>query len=252
MAKKKIKRKKVVKKKAKKTIKKKAKGKSKRKNSKKPPVIWLPQNFHLHTAKMKILTDVPIMPCSAISKDIHGLKYAYTQADKVYQVYREKCKENGLVIRRIEGKTTDGTRPDKYWDKDKERFIWAGVPCVRFEGVWEIEHIASGEKETFGGAGDGDNMTWACNSAQTVARKQALLDYFETAWPQPTDWVEVVRKTIEEMPPKERIQVIEMIIPKEIAKATGIYEQMGIYFDKVYRKTKGAKNGNRTTNKRKG
>lgn len=240
--KKKIKKKakrKVVKKKAKKTVKRKSVKKAK------TPEIVFPPKYNLHCAKMKILKAVPIMPCSAFAKDKQGLRYAHTQAEKVYQVYREQCEKNDLVIRRIEGKATDAHRPDwvKKGDEETGETWWVQeeVPCVRFEGIWEIEHVPSGEKETFHGAGDGDNDIWSCNSAQTVAKKQALLDYFETAWPQPTDWPKLVRQSLEDAGPEEFIKAMKQIVPKKIADATGILDVMGAYFDKVYQKSKGAK-----------
>ena len=232
---------------AKKKAKKKVKKKVKRKKAKrKSPDIVFPPKYNLHTAKMKILKAVPIMPCSAFSKDKQGLRYAHTQAEKVYQVYREQCEKNDLVIRRIEGKATDAHRPDwvKKEDPESGDSWWAleEVPCVRFEGVWEIEHIPSGEKETFHGAGDGDNDIWSANSAQTIAKKQALLDYFETAWPQPTDWPKLVRDSLEQAGPEEFIEAMKQIIPNKIAESTGILDVMSAYFDKVYQKKKGAKN----------
>ena len=210
------------KKKAKKTTKKKAKKIAKRKRK-----IILPENYHLHQKKLEILRAIPTMPCSAISKDKQGLMFAHTQAEKVYQVYRRECESRGLVIRRIEGKTTDAKRPELI--KLGKLLENVEVPCVRFEGVWEIEDVKSGEKETFGGAGDGDNDIWSANSAQTIARKQALLDYFETAWPQPTNWINVVQESLASLPPDEQIKAIEEIIPPKIAEATGIVDAMYEY-----------------------
>ena len=215
-----------------------------RKRIKRKPVY--PLNYHLHAKKLEILRVVPIMPCSAISDDIHGLKFAHTQAEKVYQVYRRECESRNLVTRRIEGTTSNGTRP-KFVQKES---VWEiiEVPCVRFEGVWEICDKDSGEKETFGGSGDGDNNIWSANSAQTIAKKQALLDYFETAWPQPTSWLRVVRESLEELPPEEMVKAIKGIIPPKIAEATGIVQALYDYFESVM---KGPKNGNRTGSKRK-
>lgn len=230
-AKKKVAKRKIVKKKVKKRIRQK-------------PIH--PPCCHLHKKKLEILRAVPIMPCSTISDDIHGLKFAHTQAEKVYQVYRRECESRGLVTRRIEGTTSNGKRP-KFVQKES---VWEiiEVPCVRFEGVWEICDKDSGESETFGGSGDGDNNIWSANSAQTIAKKQALLDYFETAWPQPTSWLRVVRESLEELPPEEMVKAITSIIPTKIAEATGIVDAIYEYFESVM---KGPKNGNRTGSKRK-
>lgn len=235
------------KKEAKKKVKKKvAKRKKVKKRVRRKPVY--PLNYHLHEKKLEILRAVPIMPCSVLSKDMQGLRFAHTQAEKVYQVYRRECESRGLVIRRIEGETVDAEHPQLI--KKESGWDIKSVPCVRFEGVWEICDKDSGETETFGGSGDGENGIWSANSAQTIARKQALLDYFETAWPQPTDWVKVIRESLEELGPQELVKAVKMIIPEKIAEATGIVDEIGNYFDKQFKK--GTKNGNRTRSKRKG
>lgn len=168
----------------------------------------------LHAKKLKIMAAVPVMPCSAIDKDIHGLRYAYTQATQVYQRYTRLCREKGLTTRRIEGMTTDAHYGDSCQDSDgKTKFVKR--PCVRFEGVWEIRDKDTGETETFGGSGDGDNLIWSANSAQTIAKKQALLDYFETAWPQPTNHLKIIRESFEQIPPEEKVKAFEQVLPKE-------------------------------------
>lgn len=240
MKKKKAKRKKV----KRKVVKKKAVKRKKRK------AVYIPPCYGLHQKKLEILRVVPIMPCSAIDRDMQGLRFAHTQAEKVYRVYRRECESRGLVIRRIKGTTTNGERPAFIQSDDKR--VMKAVPCVRFEGVWEICDVSTGETETFGGAGDGDNEIWSANSAQTIARKQALLDYFETAWPQPTNWLKLVRDSLEEAGPEEFVKAMKSIVPEKIAEATGIIDVMGSYFDKVFAKKKGAKKNDRVSSKRKG
>jgi len=234
------------KKKAKKKVKRKAKRKVIKVKVKRKRKVILPENYHLHQKKLEILRAVPIMPCSAISRDKQGLMFAHTQAEKVYQVYRRECESRGLVIRRIEGKTTDGKRPELL--KLGKLLENVEVPCVRFEGVWEICDTESGETETFGGSGDGDNDIWSANSAQTVAKKQALLDYFEVPWPQPTNWINVVRESLVALPAEEQVKAIKEIIPPKIAEATKIVDAMYEYLSSL---TKGPKNANRTRSKRK-
>jgi len=230
-----------------KAIKKKVVKRKKVKKKVRRKAIYIPPKYGLHTKKLEILRAVPIMPCSAIDRDMQGLRFAHTQAEKVYQVYRRECESRGLVIRRIEGKTTNGERP--VFLKTEEQWEMKAVPCVRFEGVWEICDVETGQTETFGGAGDGDNEIWSANSAQTIARKQALLDYFETAWPQPTNWLKLVRDSLEEAGQEEFVKAMKSIIPEKIAEATGILDVISAYFDKAYAK-KGAKNA-RVSHKRK-
>ena len=200
----------------------------------------VPHNFYLHTAKQAIMNAVPIMPCSVIKKDRGGRLYAHTQAENVYNVYREKCELHGLVIRKIEGMAYETTRPSFRINKD-DVCETIKVPCVRYEGKWEVCHVASGETETFCGAGDGDNEIWSVNSAQTVAKKCGLLDYFEVAWPQPTDWLQTVRESMEELPPAELFKAIQGVIPKAIFEATKIGDLLTDYFNSVLKNSKKGK-----------
>lgn len=195
-----------------------------------------PGRFYLHQAKLAIMDAVPIMPTTVISKDKKGRLFAHTQAEKVYAVYREQTKKHGLVINRIEGRTeTTTTAIMKYIDK-----AWNIVeePCVRYHGTWEITHAASGACEIFHGSGDGCNDIWSVNSAQTVAKKCGLLDYFEVAWPQPTDWLKVIKESVEELPPSELHKALKEIIPPKILSATSIGEELCNYFNSVLSKHK--------------
>jgi hypothetical protein len=169
----------------------------------------------LHAKKAEIMAAVPNMPCSAISRDPAGLRFAHTRAERVYATYRDLCAERGLVIRRIEGITEDAHYGEFVYAEDRnEPAKIVKRPCVRFQGLWEIRDRATGQTETFGGAGDGDNGVWSANSAQTVARKQALLDYFETAWPQPTDYLKVIRDSIAAVPDAEKVEAFKQILPE--------------------------------------
>lgn len=219
--KKQTKKKKVKRKVAKKAKKKKARGRK--------TVVVQPG---LHFKKLEIMAAVPVMPCSVIGRDNYGLRFAYTQAAQVYQRYARLCREKGLTIRRIEGKTTDAYYGDSYQNSEgKTKF--AKRPCVRFEGIWEICDTGTGQTETFGGAGDGDNLIWSANSAQTIARKQALLDYFETAWPQPTDYLKLIRESLEQVQPTRFVDALQEIMPENafnIMTSTGAIKALQDFF----------------------
>jgi hypothetical protein len=202
----------------------------------KKKVIVYPVNYHLHTKKLGIMRAIPIMPCTVITKTRQGFIFAHTQATEVYNTYRRECESRGLVIRRVEGKTTSATHPEL--DRKNDQWIVVEKPCVRFEGIWEIVDVESGERETFGGAGDGSNNIWSANSSQTIAKKQALLDYFEVAWPQPTDWVRTVKESIEELGPEQMFKALQEIIPAKIFEATKIGDILGDYFNKAFQKGK--------------
>lgn len=193
-----------------------------------------PVNYYLHTKKLEIMRAVPIMPCTVIAKTRQGFLFAHTQAEKVYDIYRRECESRGLIIRRIEGKTTSTVHPELNYENDG--WVITEKPCVRFEGLWEIVDVASGESETFGGSGDGSNNIWSVMSAQTIAKKAALLDYFEVAWPQPTDWVRTVKESVEELGPQEMFKALKEIIPAKIFEATKIGDILGDYFNEMFQK----------------
>jgi hypothetical protein len=197
-----------------------------------PAIIVRSYNWYLHCAKLKIMKDVPIIPCTAIKKDRNGRLFAHTEAEKVYQLYREQCQKHRLVIRRIRGDALETGRPSLRFTKND---VWETqkVSCVRYEGQWEICHVDSGEHEYFEGAGDGDNEIWSINSAQTVAKKCGLLDYFEVAWPQPTDWLQAIKQTVEVLPPAEMKEALIEIIPSVIMESTSIGDEIIKYFGTV-------------------
>ena len=209
----------------------------------KNPVIYTTHVncLYLHRAKIKIMEAVPVMPCTVISKDHNGRLFAHTQAEEIYKVYREQCIKHELVTRRIEGCAFDAERPGVKRTEDGGGWEACKESCTRYEGAWEICHVGSGDTETFKGAGDGDNDIWSINSAQTVAKKCGLLDYFEVAWPQPTDWLKVIKDSIGGLPPEETKKALFEIIPDKIMTATSIGEELIEYFNKILAKSKKGK-----------
>lgn len=211
---------------------KKKKAKKKKVAKRKPPKRPKPRPLGLHRKKLLILKEVPKMPCSAFARDKQGLRYAHTQAEKVYAVYREKTEKYGLTIRNIELIVSN----IKYTDEVKAGDDWKNIEvtatlCV---GKWEIRDKETGETEKFGGIALGDNYVWSANSAQTVAKKQALLDYFETAWPQPTNWAKLVRESLEEQG-TNMVAALKMILPQkayEIIAATKAIKELEEFYGK--------------------
>ena len=67
--------------------------------------------FNLHAIKLKIKSEVPMMPCTVIAKDRHGRLFAHTQAEKVFNILKDKCDDNRLVIRRERGNEYDAECP---------------------------------------------------------------------------------------------------------------------------------------------
>lgn len=188
----------------------------------------------LHKKKLEILLAVPVMPCSVIAKDKQGLRYAHTQAEKVFNTYRRECQSRGLVIRLVEGESIDAYRPDEV--KVGDHWQPKAVSCVRFTGKWEICDSKTGQKETFIGSGDGDNDIWSNTSGMTVAFKEGLLLYFFTAWPQPTNWLKIVHDSLKDANPEDFVKAIKAIVPEKIAEATGMTAALDEYFSKPLKK----------------
>ncbi len=223
---------------AKKKVKKTAKGKSGKKTIKQPKFrkkavkkkvvqkkavkrkrTALPMKVHgLQAKKLQIMDEIPIMPCSAISKDRQGARYCHTQAAKVYATYRKACSMRGLTIRRVSGLESKAEYQDNRQDLEGKWIIQISI-CSKYEGVWEIRDSESGESETFCGAGYGDNYVWSCNSAQTVAKKQALLDYFEVCWPEPEDYLAIVKQTFDDLNVDNFKDAFKRVMPDKVRAA---------------------------------
>jgi hypothetical protein len=224
------KRKKAVKKKAKTTGLKKVDMKKRKKKTKK--VLDPLRQYSLHEKKLRIMDEVSVMPCTLFGRDAQGYRYAYTQASEVYKCYRMKCADYGLTIRRVSGMLMDGNYPRVTVAKDGTVTVLK-IPCVRYEGTWEVRDVASGETETFCGAGDGDNEVWSANSAQTVAKKQGLLDYFETSWPQPTDFGKLIKQALEALPDEQLAETVRDMMPDRILTSKGAVQEILDFFGKT-------------------
>lgn len=196
-----------------KKVKRKTTKKAKRKKTAKREVVEPVLN--LHERKLEIMKAVPIMPCSAINKDRQGLMYAHTQAEKVFAIYYQKCVKQRLVINMVDLLMLSHEYQNHEGDP---------VPCSRAVCKFQIRCVDTGELEVFWGSALGDNDVWSDQSAQTVAMKQGLLLYFQTAWPQPDNFIEVVRKELASLEKKEMYQAIKNIIPKALTTKEAMSE----------------------------
>ncbi len=216
-------------KKKKKAVKKKVKKLAKKKTTKKKKQYPLP--IGLHAKKLLIMAAVPVMPCSAVSKDRHGLMYAHSQAAKVFYTYAQKCIEYGLTIRMIECEMSTAKYPmdiktEAGWDI---RYI----ECSRAVCKFRITDKESGQCEDFMASGLGDNEIWSDTSACTVAMKEALLLYFHTSWPQPTNIIKIIKDEFKKLKGEDLKKAIEMVMPPAIYKAlteTDAMKQLDEYF----------------------
>lgn len=210
------KKKKAKRKSAKKTKKAKKKTRSKKTTKKSGP----DPGRGLYVKKLEIMNAVPIMPCSVLGKDRYGLRFAHTQAEKVFQEYARLCRQKNLTIRMIECKMETLPFPfsiseEKVEDLLKNISFTNLWPWTRATCTFEIEDVATGQTEIFKGAGLGNNDVWSDTSAQTIAFKEALLLYFFTAWPQPSDHLRIIREGLDAISPAEKVKAFEQILPKE-------------------------------------
>ncbi len=201
----------------KKVVKKKAAKKKTKKSTrrKKPPqVIQIPNEptlADLHQKKLKIMQEVPIIPCSAIMKDRQGQIFAYTKAEKIFAIFAQKCRDYKLVVAPIE---VDMSETAPVFNGEKLVKISRSRAVMRFQ----ITDTESGQSETFMGAGLGDNDVWSDNSSQTVAMKQGLIMYFFTAWPQPDSHLDLIREELAGQSAADFVAGIKAIMPEKGSK----------------------------------
>lgn len=210
------KKKKSVKKTVKKTVKKKAKAKRKTRKS------W--QGVGLQVKRFEIMAAVPQMPCSAINKDLQGLTYCHTQATQVYQIYRNEMMDRKMTINMIECRTETVQTNES---KDHQAFFSSRSHCT-----FRITDTESGEYDDIQSTALGNNDVWSDNSSQTVAMKQALLQYFFTAWPQPANHVEVVRSTLSKLGKDEFKKAVTSML-KNTLTTKGAVVALEDYFTKA-------------------
>jgi hypothetical protein len=227
---------------AKKKTKKKVKKSSKKKAPKKKrtqPIRFVPRIkpplYHLHLKKEQIMRNVPVMPCTAIQKTRSGFVYAHTQAVEVYNTYREQCELYGLTIKRISGGFREGMSPELVRDESGWQLIKR--PCVFYSGKWRITDTDTGEHEDFVGSGAGDNNIWSVMSAQTNAKKQALLDYFETCWPQPTSICELTNEYLQKLESSEDFKkAVKKLLPGNMGSSSAVVAEIEKYFQEQFSK----------------
>jgi len=144
--------------------------------------IKLMQKIHL------VMCNVPRIECTLQEVSAEDDQpYYYTAADTVFKIYREQFIKIGLNFFPVLGKTgMDG------------RFYEAAIQ-------YEIIDIETGYGQKVIGFGQGANGVWSLNSAQTVAKKQAMLATFNASYGPPEPATKVVRKQVEGFNPEQAI-----------------------------------------------
>ncbi len=137
--------------------------------------------------------------------DTGEVLFRYTEAQKVFKIYRKECEAEGIR-----------------WRTYVDHFIQPKVIAVgsmpMLIGYFCIEDIETGEVIVIGwGSGMGRNRDWSGNTAGTRALKQFLLVTFRATWEDPDDLK----------------QELAMFDPKEIldfTNKTGRIKEMLDYF----------------------
>ena len=201
---------------AKKKAKKKAKKSTKKTTTKAKPVTQVSGDplWSLHAKVQKVMEAVPVVPCSALSSDNDDRYFAYTRAEQIFAIYHKECIALNLKITMYDSDVITTTRPITLEDGTKTE-----VPCVRCNGKFRITDTDTGQFEEFVGTGDGDNEVWSCQSAETVAMKQALIMYFMTAWPQPNKMADIIKDELAKLPKEALYKQIERILPEPLIRA---------------------------------
>ncbi|MEE9354752.1 MAG: hypothetical protein V3U75_04105 [Methylococcaceae bacterium] len=164
-----------------------AKKKAKRKPAKKKHYA-LPRPIGLQAKILKIMKLVPTIECTGQEQTEARTgedpeTYYYTEAAEVFRQYSEAMVEVGLTFVPITIVTVLDDR------------------AYRATVTYRLTDVETGQFQDVVAVGLGCNGVWALNSAQTVARKQALLNMFGASYPQPKTAQQVARKAVKMFQP---------------------------------------------------
>lgn len=166
---------------------------TKKNSAKKTPKY--PQPIGLQAKIRQIMEAVTIIECTGEEYDEKtGETCYYTEAAEVFRVYTEQFIRVGLT------------------------FVPVGIETVldnrayKATMTYRLTDTETGQYQDVVAVGLGCNGVWALNSAQTVARKQALLNTFGASYPQPKTAAQVVRKAV------NMFQPFDVLSPGEAAK----------------------------------
>ena len=168
-------------------IKKKTKKKKAKKSAKKKHYA-LPRPIGLQAKILKVMAMLPTIECTGEEYD-EGSEdtYHYTEAAVVFRVYSEAMVKIGLTFVPISIETVLDPRAYK-----------ATI-------TYRLTDPETGQYQDVVAVGLGCNGVWALNSAQTVARKQALLNTFGASYPQPESEKQKVRKAVKMFEPHTQL-----------------------------------------------
>lgn len=206
-----------MKKKAKKKVVKKTakKKKTTTKPAKRNPLVRLSPEARLHHKIQAVMATVPIIECTGEEKieDENGKQidtYNYTEAPEVFRIYTEQMVRVGLTFTPVHIESRLDSR------------------AYQVIVTYRLTDVDTGFYIDIVGAGLGCNGVWSINSAQTVARKQALLNAFGASYPQPETAKKKVRKAVKMFDPLEKMDF----------SPEGVRKQMEQFYDENVGKPK--------------
>ena len=127
----------------------------------------------------KVSALIPVIECTRKEQDGEGAEaeiYYYTEAAVVFELYSHAFRVVGLTFTPVGIKT--------YMDGG----------FYRADMKYRVTDIETGYSIDVVGSGLGGNGGWSLNTAQTVARKQMLLNTFGAAYKQPESMKDVVKR----------------------------------------------------------
>ena len=124
-----------------------------------------------------IAVENPTIECKLVGEDDEG-RFGYTEAAAVFRMYSDAFKKHKVHFYQIFEETIVCNN------------------CVKSHVIFEIVDIETGYiwPKKAPGSGLGTNGQYSANTAQTLAKKQAMLMFFNCSWPQPEPFTKEVRR----------------------------------------------------------
>ena len=186
-----------------------------KKSRKKPAKKHIDPHLLLLAKIDRIKARVPHIEPTGECKDESGeVLFHFTEAQHVFEIYREQCDMEGLHY-----------RPYAVEHIQPKAIAIGSMPLVI--GTFCIEDRQTGARLIGWGSGMGANRDWSGNTANTRALKQFLLTTFEALWKDPLD------------PKHNKEQLKAQVRDELIADGTmSAIDELRTYFDNQFLKVK--------------
>lgn len=124
-----------------------------------------------------IAVENPVIECGLKGEDDEG-RYGICEAAAVFRMYNEAFEKHKVHFFQV-SKVTE-----------------VGKNYAKCDTIFRIADVETGYVWPFPipGSGMGMNYQYSLNTAQTLAKKQAMLEFFNNSWPQPEEFRDEVRR----------------------------------------------------------